>query len=177
MKALNTNANIMLISGPRSTPGYKDPLHLVANDQLLSIFFLLSLCIYMSMLYSIHISRSFSGNYIYLNQVLDSYNWRPKIAVTQIEIYLCKVSPQGGSKSWLDGYKVFSETWAPSCCQLCYDPHLHTPESLLSQPSLLRSRRQGTERGLEVICFLFSETFPKIPLNTSAYISLAKLWS
>ena len=38
MKALNTNANTMLISGPRSPPGYKDPLHLVANDQLLSIF-------------------------------------------------------------------------------------------------------------------------------------------
>ena len=41
MKALNTNANTMLISGPRSPPGYKDPLHLVANDQLLSIFYFL----------------------------------------------------------------------------------------------------------------------------------------
>ena len=38
MKGLNTNADTTLLSGPRSSPGYKDPFHLVTNNQVLPIF-------------------------------------------------------------------------------------------------------------------------------------------
>ena len=66
---------LFLVQGP----------HLVTKIHftwLLMISFCQFSCIYMSMLYSIHISRSFSGNYIYLNEVLDSYNRKPQIAMT-----------------------------------------------------------------------------------------------
>lgn len=82
MKGLRTNADTMLISGPRFPPGCKDPLHLVTNNQVLPSFCFLTVFmhLYECVIFYPHF-QVFQWKLPISELGLDSYNRKPKIAV------------------------------------------------------------------------------------------------